>query len=220
MTGYRGLEEFLARHGVKAYVVLKALLDVSSESGNKSRIRLGDFDFKSVKKKLAEYGVDYNPALLLRSLEREYGIIETSYKSSNQHWWIFVDRDSVERVVAEFEGAEPEPEDPEIELLKIQIASIEPESLIRRLENLLHKQNLSITDKELFRSMVFNELELVTRLLKKASQYPEALSRDVEVLSKIIKLAHQVADRLRSPGSKSIVSRLMKNTSVVDVEKH
>ncbi len=103
--------EFLARYGEKGYYVLKAAVEASLEGGSSRRgVRLGDFSYREVVAKLKSYGLEYNPANLLSRLEREYAVIETSYRSGGQHWWRFIDLDAVIAALDEYErGSTPTP---------------------------------------------------------------------------------------------------------------
>ena len=78
-----GLEEFLAKYGERGYALLKAILEASLAP--RRGPGFGDFSFKEIKARLASYGLNYNPSVLLAKLEKEYGVIETSYRSGTQH---------------------------------------------------------------------------------------------------------------------------------------
>ncbi|WP_062662620.1 hypothetical protein [Aeropyrum camini] len=123
------LRGFLERYGEKGYIVLKAMLEESQSPARGPRP--GDFSFKGLKARIASYGLEYNPSLLLARLEREYGVIETSFRSSNQHWWRIRDRRAVEKAVREYEGGEEEVLDPKVRVLRIQFWSLEPEKLLK-----------------------------------------------------------------------------------------
>ena len=101
--------EFLAKYGEKGYYVLKAAVEASLQGGSQRRgVRLGDFSYREVVAKLRSYGLEYNPANLLSKLERDYAVIETSYRSSGQHWWRFIDLDAVIEALDEYErGSTP-----------------------------------------------------------------------------------------------------------------
>ncbi|MEM1879294.1 MAG: hypothetical protein QXJ18_05995, partial [Desulfurococcaceae archaeon] len=97
---YTRLIAFLEKYGEKGLIVLKTAFDLSQDPHIDHR--LGDFSFKHLVLKLTSIGFNYNPVNLLRILEKEYGIIEKSYSSSNQTWWRFVDIEAVRRVLSEY----------------------------------------------------------------------------------------------------------------------
>ncbi len=192
--------EALNRYGDRAYLVLKAALEVSLDYASSRKALLGDFDYKGLVRKLMEQGVSYNPSPLLRALEREYGIIETSYRSGNQHWWRFIDRDAVREALAEYEGVSVDSlSDPRVEVIRIQIASLDLPRIKKVLENLLRKERLSDADKRLFRRIAFSELEDVAVLLEKAVEYEDVLAEEVKMLREVLSLASMVSRKISRP---------------------
>lgn len=158
--------------------------------------------------RLKAWGIDYNPSMLLRILERDYGIVETSYKSSNQHWFRFVDANSVIEALDEYEKGTTiteeydvsetlEEEDPEILLLKIQIASLNIGALEEKLKKLLLKPRLTTGDIALFRGIAFNEIEQVVSLLKRANDIGYE-GEEVEAMRRILSLAARLARKIMS----------------------
>ncbi len=183
----------LAEYGEKAEKVLRAAIERCRELEESGVARLGDFDYRGIKRKLAEMSFKYNPSLLLRVLEREYMIIETSYRSSNQHWWVFVDREAVERAL----GEEKQYDDsPEITLLRTQYKVLQPKKLLDTLIELSSKRKLSEMDKRMLRKIVFDDLNLVVELLKKMRDLEDVFQEEISVLGRIISVASKVADRL------------------------
>ena len=185
---------FIGEHGEKGELVLKAALERAQELDLEGRPKLGDFDFKGVKRKLLEWGVRYNPSQLLRKLEREYAVIETSYRSTTQHWWIFYDRDEVERVI----GSERlhEASDFEFKLVLAQYNVLRPARLLSELRSLSTKKALTPRDVERLRLLLFNEIEEAVKLARKMEAFPEQFKREREVLAKIIELAYSVSKKI------------------------
>ncbi len=224
--------EFLAKYGEKGYLVLKAAVEAAiSGRGQRRGLRLGDFSYREVVAKLKEYGVEYNPANLLSRLEREYAVIETSYKTSGQHWWKFANLDAVIEAIDEYErGGKPgfqaveagetlteneigvaseemvEPEeplvdDPQVEVIRAQIAALGPHELLARLRMLASKPRLTSYDRKLFARIAFEELEMVAQVLEKARAYPEYFAEEIRVLESILRLSSLIARKLMAPGA-------------------
>lgn len=183
--------EFLLKFGDKGKIVLVSALEASEENSNPE---LGDFSYKSVVEKLNEKGYNYDPKMILRTLEKDYGIIETTYKSSNQHWWKFIDKDQVESVIDENKE-----EDPRIELLKIKFYSLEPQKIERKLELMVKKSILTEVDKKTFRLLVFDELSKLTEIYEEALQYEETLDI-ANKIKRILTLASMIAKRIYGKG--------------------
>ncbi len=186
MVGYKSLTEFIGRYGERGYILLKAILEETDS--NWAYPGLGDFDFKGIKSRLRSYGIDYNPSPLLSKLEREYGVIETSYKSSNQHWWKITDRESIEEVVRLKEGRPlRDHEDPRIRMLKIQFYSLDPERILELVRRASRNSKLNEYIKRQLRRIVFEDLPLIVDFLEKAkSEYPEELFREITLAETII----------------------------------
>ena len=204
------LAEFIDKHGEKGYMVLKAIIEVTEEYSltHKGRLGLGDFDFRGIRSWLMRRGLDYNPTLLLRSLERDYGVIETSYRSSNQRWWRIVDKEAILRALEMFEGesSQAQSDDPELQLIRLQLSTIDVNKLKRVLQNLAAKDRLNEYDLELFREMVFTEMEYVVKLIKKMSAYQDMFSSHIEALEEILHLATLVAAKMERRGASPIPS--------------
>jgi len=187
---------FLAEYGEKGELVLRAALERAKELDLEGRPRLGDFDAKGVKAKLAELGVKYNPNKLLRKLERDYAIIETSYKSSTQHWWVFYDREEVERAL----GPSKPSEEGEVEelLLRAQFNALRPEKLLKELEALSSKPFLAPADAEKLKSLLFGDLERAASLFEKMSRKRDRFERELALLDKLVKAAYAASKKLLS----------------------
>jgi len=186
-------KEFLEEYGERAALVLKAALQVADEYRASGKNALGDFDYKGVVKKLKLMGVDYKPSLLLSKMEKEYGLIETTYKSGNQHWWRFVDEEAVREALEEDE----ELEDPKLVMLKVQASALELDKLKEKLKLLMSKKKLSASDKKWFRTFAFETLPLVVKI---AQEVVEEGYEDPELLEsvRVLKLALRVARKLKA----------------------
>ncbi|HIQ55960.1 MAG TPA: hypothetical protein EYH59_04700, partial [Pyrodictium sp.] len=147
--------EFLAKYEERGLLVLKAAIAAAIARKREGGVKLGDFSYRDIVVRLRAQGISYNPSMLLRILERDYGVIETSYRSGNQHWWKFVDFDSVVEAVEAYEkgddaiGALKEDDeeiglesDPRVELVRVQVAALRPRKLLKTLRVLAAKKRL------------------------------------------------------------------------------
>ncbi|MEB3780534.1 MAG: hypothetical protein GSR85_09965 [Desulfurococcales archaeon] len=186
MASYKSLTEFIGKYGERGYILLRAILEEADS--NWANPVLGDFNFKGIKNRLRSYGIDYNPSLLLSRLEREYGVIETSYKSSSQHWWRITDREAIEEVVRLKEGKPPrDEEDPRMRMLRIQFYSLEPERMLEVVKRASRSSRLNEYIKKQLRKIVFEDLPLLVDFLERAkSEYPEDLLREITLAETII----------------------------------
>lgn len=200
------IDEFIAKYGERGYIVLKAVLEATKKS--RRSFKLGDFSFRGVKTILKAMGVEYNPAPLLSKLEKEYGVIETSYKSSNQHWWRILDKGLIETVVREWEGRpEPDPEDPRLRMLRIQFYSLSPQETLDLLTR-LSRRRLNSVERARLKKIAFEELPLLVDFIEKArSQYPDELSEELAVAESILDLFEEVVRGGESKMSRSTLVR-------------
>ncbi len=193
--------EFLSNYGDKGYVVLKAAVECAL-STRKGEVRLGDFNYRGIVQRLRLMGIEYNPSMILRILERDYGIIETTYRSQNQHWWKFLSIDDVIEALREYEegiivGEEDYNDiDPEVEVLRIQIAALAPQELEEKLRRLASKPILSRYERKVFEQIAFKYLTKVGMLLKKAMRYQDELQEEIAQLVRVLKLAAKIANKL------------------------
>ncbi|MFP3162447.1 MAG: hypothetical protein RXQ75_01155 [Acidianus hospitalis] len=178
--------EALLRFGDRCKLILKAAISIAESNDKKE---LGDFDYKTLVEKLQEAGLDKDPKMILRALERDYGIIETTYKSANQHWWRFINIEEVKEAIGE------EIEDPEIQLIKIQANSLNLTELERKLRFMLNKPVLSEVDRALFKKIAFEELNYVMEVYRKASMYEETYDI-AEKVKTILTLATKVSMKI------------------------
>jgi len=178
--------EALLRFGDRCKLILKVAISIAESNDKKE---LGDFDYKTLVEKLQEAGLDKDPKMILRALERDYGIIETTYKSANQHWWRFINIEEVKEAIGD------EIEDPEIQLIKIQANSLNLTELERKLRFMLNKPVLSEVDRALFKKIAFEELNYVMEVYRKASMYEETYDIAEKVKS-ILTLATRVSMKI------------------------
>jgi len=197
------LREFINIYGERGYYVLKAILEAYKE--NWGRASLGDFCYKDVKRKLISYGIKYNPAILLSNLEKEYEVLETTYKSGNQHWWRIVDLEAIEEVVAEYEGRSVEELNslpPRARLLRIQFYALEPEKLLMKLKRL---QNGIKVSPRLLDEIIFVKLPRIVDFLEKAEEeFPDELSAEISLAEEILELSERLVLMRRSGREKNV----------------
>ncbi len=197
--------DFLAKYGERGYAVLRAAVDAASSGGGRG-VRLGDFSTREVTARLRMEGIEYNPSMLLRILEREYAVIETTYSSRGQHWWRFIDYPAVLEALSAYEaGSEPLGEeevddDPLLSLLQVQLAALDIDAVLARLRQLAAKRRLTQRDRLVFRRIVFGPLADAVRVLREAGdEYEELLGGEAEKIREALRLAKAVAARLRAP---------------------
>jgi len=195
------IEDFIAQYGDRGKVVLKAIYEEAVYPS--SDAKLGDFSFKSLKRRLTNYGLNYNPSPLLRILEREVGLIETSYKSSNQHWWKVTNLNLLRRII---ENSLYE-DNPRIRLFRIQFYSIDPLGVLEYLKKISRKRRLLESDKKRFRTIVFDVLPTIVRFLEDTEEYEGELSIEREMSMQILDLAETVSFKLS--GSTNINRRFL-----------
>ncbi len=189
------LMEFLMKYGEKGRAVLRAAFEVAEEYLSSGESIAGHFDFRGVVRKLDEIGFKYNPSQLLRIMEREYGIIETTYRTSTRRWYSFTDLDAVRKVLDNFRDEEIFDEDPEIELLKIQVSSLDLDFLRRRILKISRSNPSSPLFKEELRQVVFDELPYVVKVLKKAVKYGDLFSEFIVKATDILRITRELVSR-------------------------
>ena len=82
--GRARVTEFRLKYGEKADALIEAIKLAVKMNDNKEA---GDFSYKQVVEALGKLGYNFDPRNLLRVMEREYGLLETSFRTANQHWW-------------------------------------------------------------------------------------------------------------------------------------
>jgi hypothetical protein len=197
LTVAEKLRLFLERYGDKGLIVLRAAFEVAQDPYVDHRH--GDFSFKHLVLRLQSQGFKYNPVNLLRVLEREYGVIEKTYSSSNQTWWRFVDFEAVRSVLSEYYGVSYE--DPRLKYLLIKYRSLEPSTLLETLRRLASKDLLTSGDKEVFKEIVFSVLDKVVEILREMEKYEDVFASEIATLREILNLADVVSSKLVSKRS-------------------
>ena len=205
--------EVLEKYGDKAYLLLKAMLEVAREYAYQGKNKHGDFDYRGIVLRLKTLGLNYNPSSLLRIIE-DYGLIETSYRSSNQHWWKIISIQELERALREYEGLDEGIDDPEVLLIKVQVQSLDLPSVKRILEKMLKKNRLTEIDKKRFRRLVFEDLELLVKVLKRALEYEDYLEDEISLMKEVLVMASLIARKIGQPA----IARSLEAIEAVAVE--
>jgi hypothetical protein len=189
------IDDFLARYGEKGRAVLLAAVEAMIEIQRRSEYtRLGDFDYKTLKEMLERLGGGVNPTNYLRALEREYGIVNQTYRSTRQQWWSFANK---EAILSWYERQVGKPsDDPVVKVLVVKYRVLKPEEKLSRLEALSRKPSLSLVEQKEIVDFVFNELDKVLLVLNEIKKYGDAFRNEVNVLSRIIDLAYQLSSRI------------------------
>jgi hypothetical protein len=185
--------DFLENYGDKGFIVLKTILEISTDPSVDHR--LGDFSYRLLVIKLQGRGIDYNPTNILRILEKEYGIIEKTYDSKRQKWWRITDPNAVREAIAQYTGG-TEASDPRIRLLIIKYNSLEPGTLLAKLRRLASKGELTSIDKKVFREIVFNEMDMIVSIMEKMMEYEGVFQNEIKILNEILSLSELVASKI------------------------
>lgn len=175
--------DFIYKYGEKAYILLKAAYEVYQANVLLGRRLPGDFDYKSLMSKLREKKLNYNPTQLLRVLERDLGIIETTYRSANQRWWKFTNPAAVSKALDIYEGKSNDEtyEDPEVALLRMQVEVVNIDEMLTELTNMLAKEHLTSGDKDRIKELLFNDAQLIIKLFKATQKYEDFKDFNVKV---------------------------------------
>lgn len=184
------------RYGQKLYIVLSTAIRIAKMNKIKGLELPGDFEYKALVEELEKQSFKYNPSMLLRILEREYNIIETTYKTSNQHWYRFKNIEEVERALNTVIGITLDTEEPDIVMLKIQMKSLQIGYWIKRLKQVYVKDKLSSTDIKIFRKFAFSILPKLVKILRKAEEFEDQLYAEINLAKELINLANIVANRI------------------------
>lgn len=188
--------DFLNRYGEKGFFVLKTAVEIAEDPSIDHK--LGDFDYKKLFFRLQQNGFNYAPQNLLRVLEREYGLIERSYTSSNQKWWRFNDLEEVRNAIYEYMGY-TNIDDPKVIVIRIKYRSLDPQNMLNTLRKLSLKDRLSNVDREVFRKFVFDNLDIVAKLLREMMEYEDVFTNEIMVLREIMSYADLVSQKIVSP---------------------
>jgi hypothetical protein len=206
------LLECYRRYGEKLVSVLRTAIGIAKENRLRGGQLPGDFDYRSLVDGLNSTGFQYNPSLLLRALEREYGVIETSYRSSNQHWYRFRDLEAVEQALNSIIGLDSVDEDPEIAMVKIQIKALQIRYWLGKLRSISIKNRLNRSDIKMFERFSFNILPKLVKIMKIAEEYEDQLYSEINIVKDIISLAQIIAERInQDSGGQYISESLQKN---------
>ncbi|MCD6278535.1 MAG: hypothetical protein J7J11_02520 [Desulfurococcales archaeon] len=192
------IHEVLMKYGERALYVLKAAVEVTEENSAMGKRTPGDFDSKGLIRKLREWGITYNPSQLLRLMERDYGIIETVYKSATQKWWRFTDITAVKDVIRTYEGGDDEIiDDPEHYVLNLQIEVIDVDRLLNEVKEMYSKGKLSGTEKNRIKQIVVEELPTVAKVMKEAQRYEGRYRDFIRKCSFLMKLISELLRRIK-----------------------
>jgi len=194
------------RFGERLCIVLEAALTVAKRNRVLKNGSPGDFDYKSLVEELNRRGYRYNPSQLLRILEREYGVLETTYHTESQHWYKFVDLETVEEFINELRGLNSILEEPEIVALKVQIRSLGLKRWLDQLKKWSVKPRLTSADVRKFQEFAFRVLPKIVRILKRAEEFDEVMMAEIRILKEVLELAYIVSERIEEaiPTSKNI----------------
>jgi len=213
------VSEFLLRYGEKAFHVLKMALEVSEEYSVSGKYTPGDFDTKGLVRKLREKGIRYNPTQLLRVMEREYGIIETTYRTSTQHWWSFVNKEAVIEALRIYEGGEDDViDDPELMVLDLQVKIVDINRILSELKRLRAKVKLTLRDKERLMDIIINELPNIASIVKNALKYSERYKDFILKFKLLIKLANDVIVKMKLDKRVSLIKSDALNDVRIEVD--
>ncbi len=197
------IAEFLLKYGERGKAVIKAALEVSQEYRDSGRWDLGHFDFKGLVRKLEELGIHYNPSRLLRIMERDYGIIETSYRSGSQRWFTFSDMEAIKKVLKSLENSTNFLiDDPEVFALELQVKALRVDNIYEKVRDMSSKPKLTSADKEFLKKTVFEDLPLIAKVLKETYRYDglfdEFKYRATNLLRLLNKLIREVPEKTKS----------------------
>ena len=193
--------EVLSRYREKAEAVLKAAVRLATRNRERGAAP-GDFEFKELVRELREAGIEYNPSSLLTRLERDYGIIERTLRTSTQKWWRFRSLEEVIMALRDFSGGDEDAADvtdPEEALLELKVRLVDIDSTISKLKVLAQKGRLSRREKEELKKIVMNELTEAVRVLKEVEEHGTERFADFGVK---VRLAIKLAMRAATPSIK------------------
>ena len=193
--------EVLSRYREKAEAVLKAAVRLAARNRERGASP-GDFEFRELVRELREAGIEYNPSSLLTRLERDYGIIERTLRTSTQKWWMFRSLEEVVMALKDFssEGGEvDEVSDPEEALLALKVRLVDIDSTISRLKALAQRGRLGRREREELKKIVMNELTEAVKVLKEVEEYGAERFADFGVK---VRLAIKLAMRAAAPSVK------------------
>jgi len=189
------LEDYVGRYGSKGEAVLIAAVRAALELDEKNPFgRLGDFDYKTLKEALAALGETVKPHPYLRALEREYGLITQTYRSTKQQWWSFADRQTLFTWYEERRGRALE--DPSLKVLLAKYRVLRPRAWLKRLEELSRKGRLSPSEQRELEEFAFAYLDKVASVLREMKERGDTFREEIEVLERLVDLAYKVSQML------------------------
>lgn len=188
--------DILVKYGERAYEVLRIATEIALENRSLSKRLPGDFDYRTLVHKLYLNGINYNPSRLLSIIEREYGIIETTYRSANQRWWRFTDLRSIIDALDRYKTPQEIIDDPEIYLIKLQFKVLNLDELNKIVNELMNKNKLMNEDVELVKKIVLSELENVVLVLKKMLKFKGVFEKEVNELLRFLKSISKLVDKI------------------------
>ncbi len=192
------IHEVLMKYGERALYVLKAAVEVTEEYGALGKRTPGDFDSKGLIRKLREWGITYNPSQLLRIMERDYGIIETVYRSATQRWWRFTDITAVKEVIRIYGGGGDEViEDPEYYVLNLQIEVVDVDKLLNEVKEMYSKSRLSVSERNRIKQIVVEELPVIAKVMKDAQKYGGRYRDFIRKCSFLMRLISELLRRVK-----------------------
>lgn len=195
LSGRDLVKDFVERYGDRGAAVLAAAVEAMLELNERGIGALGDFDYRTLKEKLRERGESLNPARILDALEKEYGLVTLTYKSSKQRWWSFADR---ELVLGWYEGeAGRIPQDLASKVLLAKYKVLRPEDRLRRLEELRRRPALSLLEEQEVKSFVLGELGVFLELYEELRKHGDRFAKETGILARVIELAYVLASRAR-----------------------
>jgi hypothetical protein len=185
------LSDFLYKYGERGKTILEASIRASQKISRKSLTPTpGDFDYRSLVEELGLMGYSYNPSPLLRILEKEYGLIKTTLHTSNQRWFVFVDKEAIESFIDNIKGVDDE--DPEQILIRLQLASLQVDRIKEQLSKLLEKRKWSDNDYRRLYRISFVVMPKLLKIYRKLQDDPDIWGDIISEIEEVFKLANKV----------------------------
>lgn len=193
-SGIDLINDYVSKYGERGKAVLLCAIEAMLEEDRTRANKLGDFDYRGVKGALARRGMGFRLHTYLRALEREYGLIHQTYKSSKQNWWAFTDRELVikwyeeerERLLIE----------PRIKALLAKFKLLKADDVLRRFERLASKGVLSDMERRDIREFAFNSLDSAVTLLEEMEKYGEVFDKEIAVIKRLIDIIYLLSSKV------------------------
>jgi len=129
-------------------------------------------------------------------MEREYGIIETTYRTSTQHWWVFRNKEAVLEALRMYEGDSSAVSDPELMVLDLQVRFMDVSRILAELKSIRSKDSVTERDKTLLLNIVMNELPLIAKIVKNALNYGDRYKDYILKFKLAIKLTNDILKKI------------------------